>query len=111
MSIRDWQPGRVSLVEPPERAPNLRLKTDQDRRTADEYAADLAGETDRSLAKSPHWRVGLPLADHRERCDCPATLIGCTERRAWPTLGDIGGGRNLDSRQGRKLGPPDRGRQ
>ena len=97
--------------KPDGRAETIRLpgKGGHDRRTADEYAADLQAETDRTLRRSPSWQTGQPLADHRQRCDCPHTLAGCVERRPWPTIGELGGGRNLDSRQGRKLGPPDRG--
>ncbi len=38
-------------------------KGGHDRRSAAQYARDLAAETERSLCSSPSWGVGQPLED------------------------------------------------
>lgn len=47
--------GKLSTPERDERVPNLKLKAGQDKRTAAQYAADLARETDRSLRDTRVW--------------------------------------------------------
>ena len=84
-----YDPGTVDLTVRAERVPNLQRAAGQDKRSGVEYAEDLAAETRRSLARSPSWRAGQPLTDGQR----------------WPslTVGDLGGGRNLDSRKHRRL--------
>jgi hypothetical protein len=103
---RDYRLGKLSLVDRAARIDEERVRdasklsqaqritaglstAGQDRRSGTEYAADLAGETDRSLAKSRNWQAGRPLSDHRAVCDCPPSLAGCVERQTWHTLADI----------------------
>ena len=61
-----------------------------------QYMADLIAETVRSLHKSPSWRAGRPLKDHRGECDCPRSLAGCVERQGWPSNSELGA-RNPDN--------------
>lgn len=56
-------PGSIDLTVRPERLSNFHVPGGQDRRTGAQYRADLEAETERSLMRSPRWRVGLPLAD------------------------------------------------
>lgn len=89
------RPRRVELTARAEQVDReiKKLKIDrssQDKRTGAQYHADLADQTERQLRRSPSWRAGRPLADHRGQCDCPATLAGCVERRSWPTSTDLG---------------------
>lgn len=76
-------------------------KPGQDRRGGDEYLVDLVNEVERSLMKSPRWRAGRELADHRLLCDCPLTLAGCWERRAWPTSDGLGSRSGIPPHGGR----------
>lgn len=81
----------------------------QDHRTGREYHDALVDEAERSLMRSPRWRAGQPLEDHRDACDCPLTLAGCRERRAWPSSEGLGSrsgvpaSRALDRREANRL--------
>lgn len=88
-SGRDYRLGRVTPAMAAERLPVLR-PGGHDKRTAADYRAELEAEAERSLMRSPRWRAGRPLEDHRDACDCPLTLAGCWERRAWPTSDGLG---------------------
>ena len=89
--------GTLSLGDVAERMPDLRRPPgDKEKRTAAQYMNDLIAETVRSLHKSPSWRAGRPLKDHRGECDCPRSLAGCVERQGWPTNTQLGA-RNPDN--------------
>lgn len=97
MTGRNYRLGRLDLVQHAERidhdvqrARNAHTPdSGHDTRTGDQYWADLVNEAERSLLKSRNWRAGRALADHLTQCDCPPTLAGCVERRAWHTIADI----------------------
>jgi hypothetical protein len=84
---RDYRLGRVDLTTRAEMVDhelgrqNLQVRADQDHRTGDQYAADLVQQAEVSLMRSPRWRAGKALDDHRHQCGCPQTLAGCVERR------------------------------
>lgn len=78
--MTNYHLGTLDLTKRAEQVPVMRPTAGQGKRTGAQYAADLAAETETSLRADPErWR--------------PATL------------GDKGGGRNIDNRRGRKLGP------
>jgi hypothetical protein len=112
MSGRDYRLGKLSLVDRAARIDEERTRklqaanaanAGQDKRTGDQYWADLVNEAERSLLKSRQWQAGHALEDHRALCNCPPTLAGCVERRTWHTLADI----PKTPRESRALDPTD----
>ena len=100
MSIRDWSPGRVSLIERAERLPNLKLAADQDHRTGERYAADLAAATERSLRHSS--RRWCPGRCQQTPCQCPnGQPLTEVQRWSWKTSAQVGSRSGIPAHGGR----------